>query len=196
MKASMNGASEHIGIIAMEYTIHEHQHRLAAWAASTAASASKLCRFKVHQGIAILEASGFNPSFSNPDRLPDSRNIDSKHEEWRTAIIETAKIKNLEFSHGIAAKLINCYLKVRFVCGGHHEHERVKSLHPPIDRLLLGRLAKIDFGKQSKQWRQFCLQGWSTYDSQTYENVIALIRQTLGIGNPLWKIEEHWEGHQ
>ena len=48
----------------MPYTIEEHHHRFAAWAASSSASASPLCRFKVSAGVAILEKSGFIPSFS------------------------------------------------------------------------------------------------------------------------------------
>lgn len=180
----------------MSYTIHEHQHRLAAWAASTAASSSKLCRFKVHQGVAILEACGFKPSFSNPDKLPAPKQIGRKHREWRSAVVAEAGKRGLEFNDGVAAKLINCYLKVRFVCGGHHEHERVRCLHPPIDEVLLLRLAAVDLGGHAKQWRRFRQGRWSKFDSSTYEDVISLIRASLPPNEPLWKIEEYWKGHQ
>lgn len=111
-------------------------------------------------------------------------------------MISHAGHRGKDFSHGVAAKLINTYLKVRFVCGGHHADLRTSALHPPIDRLLLGNLAKVDFGGQGAQWRRFLNQAWSTYDSDTYEQVIALIRQTLAPDAPLWIIEEHWAGHQ
>ena len=102
----------------------------------------------------------------------------------------------LPFTHGIAAKLINGYLKDRFVCGGYHEHERVKCLHPPIDALLLGALAEENVGGHAQQWREFRDQRWSKFDSAMYQAVINLIRESLPAGEPLWKIEQYWRGHQ
>lgn len=175
------------------YNIELHKHRLAAWAASRAASV-KGCRFKVQHGVAILETSGFNPAFLTSS-LPGSDGVDVKHTEWRKNVIAAAERNDLVFSHGVAAKLINCYLKVRFVCGGQHDQESVKHLHPPIDDLLLKALAKCNFGGEAKQWRKFRQKRWSKFDSETYENAINLIRQKLS-GAPLWKIEAHWKGHR
>jgi hypothetical protein len=179
----------------MSYTINEHQHRLATWAAGRAASV-KGCRFKVHQAKAILEAAGFDADFATPSALPKPTQIDATHRKWREAIIKDAAKQKLSFTHGIAAKLINCYLKVRFVCGGQHEHERVRCLHPPIDAVLLKELARQNVGGFSRQWRQLCQQRWSRFGSRTYQRAINRIRQSLPPGEPLWKIEEHWEGHQ
>jgi hypothetical protein len=134
----------------MPYTIEEHNHRLAAWAAATAASASKLCRFKVRTGVAILEASGFKPAFEL-NQLPAAANLDSQHRHWRETVIEKASDVGVAFTHGVAAKLINCYLKVRFVCAGAHNDNRVQALHPPIDEVLLTGLARVDFGGYAKQ---------------------------------------------
>ncbi len=180
----------------MTYTIEDHKHRLAAWAASRAASASKGHRFKVWQGVEILEACGFTSKFSRPELLPKPAQLDHTHEKWRKAIIEAARRQGLEFTHGVAAKLINSYLKVRFVCGGFDEDPRVKSLHPPIDRVLLEGLAKSDFGGFKEQWKMFCQEGWSNFGCDTYQNVIDCIRNALPSGEALWKIEEHWKGHQ
>ena len=134
----------------MPYTVEEHNHRLASWAASTSASASPLCRFKVHKGGAILEACGFVAAFSNPSQLPAPAALAVQHLKWRTAVISAAAKENLIFTHGIAAKLINCYLKVRFVCGGHHADARVQALHPPIDEVLLKKLASVNFEAKPK----------------------------------------------
>ena len=180
----------------MPYTFEEHHHRLAAWAASSSASASPLCRFKVHKGVAILEACGFDAEFSSPDQLPEPADLDAQHHRWRIGVIAAAEKEGLAFTHGIAAKLLNCYLKVRFVCGGHHSDHRVQILHPPIDEVLLKQLAEENFGGKAKLWRKFRQARWSKFDSVTYEGVIALIRQSLPLNEPLWKIEEHWEGHQ
>lgn len=176
------------------YTIETHKHRLAAWAASRAASVNG-CRFKVQLGAAILEESDFDAAFSLSD-LAAAGDVDDRHAQWRRAVVKNAGKYGLDFTHGVAAKLINIYLKVRFVCGGHHADKRVRNLHPPIDALLLQELAKQDFGGEGKQWRKFHLTRWSKFDSPTYQSVITLIRQTLPADTPLWKIEEHWEGHQ
>ncbi len=87
-------------------------------------------------------------------------------------------------THGVAAKLINVYLKAIFVCGGHHDHQRVRVLHPPIDRLLLRNLGWNNIGP------------WSHFESNTYEEVIDCIRKKIGTGQPVWKIEEYWPGFQ
>ncbi len=178
------------------YSIEEHKHRAAAWSAATGARASKLCRFKVWQGVAILEASGFDTAFATPLFLPEPKQLAAIHKTWREAVIKSAQNHGLEFTHGIAAKLINCYLKVRFVSGGDYEHERVKSLHPPIDALLLAALAQGDFGGHAQAWRRLHDARWSRFDSATYQEVIDLIRQSMPAREPLWKIEEYWKGHQ
>ena len=184
-------------VISMPYTIEDHKHRLAAWAASTAARASKLCRFDVEQGTAILEGCGFDRRFASPNQLPSPRDINQTHRKWRESLIKAAHENGAKnFTHGVAAKLINCYLKVRFVCGGHHDHAYVRCLHPPIDEQLLKALADQDFCGQAKQWRKFRNKRWSKFDSDTYEKVIDLMQHSVPANEPLWKIEEYWKGHQ
>jgi len=178
------------------YTIEEHQHRFAAWAASSAASTSPLCRFKVKAGVEILETCGFNADLSGPDNLPRAEEFDKQHNVWRVAVIAAARRRALPFTHGVAAKLINCYLKSRFVCGGQHKHKRVVCLHPPIDARLLKALVTHNIGGFAKEWRVFRNKRWSKYDSRTYQDVINLIRRVLPSDDPLWMIEKWWEGHQ
>ncbi len=178
----------------MPYPIELHQHRLAAWAASTAARASPRCRFAVEKGVKILENAGFTQSFSVAGSLPMPKDLDDTHSEWRTLLIaEAGELKT--FTHGVAAKLLNTYFKVRFVCGGQNNHERVAHLHPPIDRLLLDALARQDVGGYRRKWLQFCDWGWSNYSSEQYQEVINYIRRVFPDG-PLWKIEKYWRGYQ
>src|SRR6266478_2661984 len=87
--------------LTMPYTIEEHQHRLAAWAASRAASV-KGCRFNVRQGLTILEACRFNPGLSILKHLPHPSEIDRTHKKWRDAIIKAAKKQKKKFTHGVA----------------------------------------------------------------------------------------------
>jgi hypothetical protein len=178
----------------MEYSSDEHRHRLSAWAAGRAASV-KGSRFKVGQAKAILEFAGFNSAFCGPDVLPSPELLDVTHRQWRRAVIRAASRYQLRLSHGVAAKLINCYLKVRFVCSLNEADDRVMTLHPPIDRVLLSELANKNIGGFEVEWRNFMQLGWSNFDSKTYENVIARIRLSIP-GQPLWKIEQYWKGHQ
>lgn len=178
------------------YSIEEHGHRFAAWAAAIAAKASPKCRFSVENGKKILEACGFDESFTSPDKLPKPSLFDKKHAEWRDKAIKVAAIIGVKgFKDGVAAKLINCYLKVRFVCGGYHEDERVKNMHPPIDSLLLKGLIQNKEGRFKQQWREFHKKGWSNFESNDYQEVIDLMRKFMG-DEPLWKIEEYWPGNR
>jgi hypothetical protein len=177
------------------YEIELHKHRFAAWAAGRAASTVLGSRFKVEQGRAILEECGFTADFSRPEQLPKPNAIDEEHRKWRDRVIASANSRNLSFTHGMAAKLINIYLKGRFVCGGFHADERVQNLHPPIDRVLLDTLAKKNVAGKRAEWRQAAMTGWSNFGSDDYERVIELIRLSMQ-GEALWRIEEHWKGNQ
>lgn len=81
------------------------------------------------------------------------------------------------------------------MCGGFADYSKVQTLHPPIDSLLLQELARRDFGGKSKFWSNAYKARWSKFDSDTYENVIQEIRKSLK-GEPMWKIEDFWKGHQ
>lgn len=173
------------------YNLEMHKHRLSAWAASRAASASPKCRFKVKQGFVILEEAGFDANFQLVN-MQSQKEVDSNHKEWRIAVINQADKLDLEFTHGIAAKLINCYLKTRFVCGGANAKD-IKYLHPPVDRLLLDQLKKNNIGNLRQTWRNYANLGWSNFSSDMYEAVIESIKLVMK-DEPLWKIERYWVG--
>jgi hypothetical protein len=150
------------------YGIDVHQHRFAAWAACRAASVVN-CRFGVEQGRAILETCGFTASFSRPDQLPEPEPhaVDAAHRQWRADIIRAATPGGLIFTHGVAAKLVNIYLKSRFVCAGHHAHARVQTLHPPIDSVLLRGIVEANVGGHRNEWKQAAKTRWSKFGQTT-----------------------------
>ncbi len=177
----------------MIYTIDKHKHRFAAWAASRAASVNG-CRFSVEQGKQIIESCKINKVISSINNLPKPSNFDMRHREWRNNIIEVAQQKQLAFTHGVAAKLVNIYLKSIFVCGGSHNETRVKAIHPPIDSVLLDQLYKLNIGGQRKEWQTARRIKWSKFNSEQYENVINAIKRVLPEDSGLWQIEEYWKG--
>lgn len=178
----------------MEYTIDDHKHRFSAWAASRAASV-KGCRFSVEQGKKVLEAAGMRELISDPNNLPLPEGMDATHRQWRHAVIDAATREGLSFTHGVAAKLINVYLKAGFVCGGHHGHERVRAVHPPIDSLLLDELYSKNVGGRKTVWNEARHIRFSNFDSSQYEKVIQAIREAMRDA-PLWEVEQYWPGYQ
>lgn len=183
------------GVNVMPYTIDEHKHRFAAWAAARAASVNG-CRFSVEKGKSILEASGVHRLLVAAASLPPPHLIDTTHRKWRDTVIDSAQSEGLNFSHGVAAKLINVYLKAGFVCGGQHNDVRVQALHPPIDRVLLAELSAHNVGGFRRAWNEARGIGWSNFTSKQYEKVIMNIRTALGNNAPLWEIEQYWRGYQ
>jgi hypothetical protein len=132
---------------------------------------------------------------ASPSTLPAPQLIDDTHRQWRQDVVAAAARRELNFSHGVAAKLINIYLKAGFVCGGHDSHERVRALHPPIDSLLLKELAKKNVGGVRPLWRTAQAWRWSKLTSDQYETVIHHIRLALPAA-ALWEVEQYWQGHQ
>ncbi|MCH7727559.1 MAG: hypothetical protein IH991_13900 [Planctomycetes bacterium] len=179
----------------MSYSIEEHRHRFAAWAAARAASTSLLCRFSVEQGRQVLEDAGL-AQVASIDNLPQPNKFDAQHRRWRERVIRSAKKHHqLPFTHGVAAKLINIYFKSIFVCGGLHEDPRVKAIHPPIDSVLLKELYKRNVGGQRNAWKDAMKARWSKLDSEQYETLIEAIRGAVPANHGLWEIEEHWVGY-
>ena len=178
----------------MSYDIKEHKHRYAAWAASRASSV-KGCRFKVRQGEMIIKHIRLNDLIDCPDDLPDASKFDDHHQKLRENAISRATELGLKFTHGVAAKLINIYMKTIFICDGYPEHAKTKSIHPPIDALLLKALCQKNIGGLKAKWDKAIKIRWSKFDSDQYEEVIKNIRVVQN-GEPLWKIEEHWQGYR
>lgn len=171
------------------YTIHEHSHRFATWAAATGASASPKCRFRVADGKAILEAAGFDARLCRPSQLPKPSQIERVHAEWCRRVMAEARKRKLKFTHGIAAKLINLYLKARFTCGGYADHPNVAALHPSIDSLLLKAL------NRTLPSAQRLPTNWSTFDAETYQRSVGILR-LVAAKQPLWQTEELWQGYR
>lgn len=179
----------------MSYSIEEHKHRFASWAAGRAASVNG-CRFKVEQAKSLLELAGLDKVASHIDYLPLAHEFDETHNEWRDTVILRAKDLGLEFTHGVAAKLINIYLKSIYVCGNDTEHEKVKAIHPPIDSVLLDELYHQNIAGKRKEWQAARLARWSKLSSAEYQNVINTIKEIIPPDVGLWTIEEYWQGYQ
>ena len=179
----------------MPYSIEEHKHRFASWAASRAANVNG-CRFTVEQGKQILEEANMNYIAESISNLPIPKDFDNSHREWRNNVIRVAENHDLNFTHGVAAKLINIYLKSIYVCGSKHTDPKIRAIHPPIDSVLLNALYKRNIGGKKSEWQAARKTRWSKLTSTQYENVISAIRSVLPDRSGLWQIEEYWQGYQ
>lgn len=186
-----------------EYDLAEHRFRFAAWLSSRAAGASPLCRFKVETGLKLLEKCDVKNCFQTWEDLPESqKEFDDKHTEICCKILSASADIGVcsKFTYGIAAKLINCYLKAIYQCGIQQVSEpekfkRMNFIHPPIDRILLENCRKA----KPSHFKDLKNISWSTYEKEDYQKVIKLIQsylETYHENKPLWFIERYWDGHQ
>ena len=136
-----------------------------------------------------MERAGLDAKLSHSKQLPSPALMDKEHLSWLKAAIQEARKVGREFTHGIAAKLINLYLKAKFSCGDYADHPHVAALHPPIDSLLLKAFNRTKLPTERLPVH------WSTFDSQTYRQAIHALRETRN-GFPLWTAESMWKGYQ
>ncbi|MBP6881653.1 MAG: hypothetical protein KBC35_03430 [Candidatus Pacebacteria bacterium] len=186
-----------------KYDLAEHRHRYASWCASRAASVRRKCTFSAKTGKEIIEKSGLQLVSAGWESLPESTDFDKWHKQMREKVLKTAKGNNGvkgKFTHGIAAKLINVYLKTIFVVGAQEkltdrQSKLLKTIHPPVDRTLLQELARNNVGELRTEWVKYEKKGFSSFDSGEYDSVIQNIRKCTAEGS-LWEIEEFFKGYQ
>lgn len=189
----------------MSFQPAEQRFRFAAWGAATAARASKNCRFPVSDGVELLKRVGLDRLASGGTSLPSPQDFDETHNGWCSELVRLApqtlsKPSKKAFSYGVAAKLVNCYLKPLFMehlLTGTENEERLKvnAIHPPIDSVLLRKLGMCDPDvERAKNWRRWNSVGWSNFEDKTYLAVIGQIRSVTA--GELWRIEAFWTGHQ
>lgn len=188
-----------------DYSIHDHRFRFAGWCAATAASSSPICRFKVQTGLEILRLSGVSDQFTDWSDIPSSEaEFDELHRKVCRRILEITERSNVnlsgkegKFTYGIAAKLLNCYLKpIYLVNAGASFSNKINEkkqaiIHPPIDRVLLKTCKR----KEPEAFRSITNISWSTFTEAQYFYVIKSLREFL-VDEPFWKIEYFWDGHQ
>lgn len=182
------------------YNIQIHIHRFSVWAASRAVMSGirkKGMHFNLQTGKMLIEISEIAEFVLSKKSLPDPNQFDEEHRKWRNIIISASNIEN--FGDGLAAKLINCYLKSALINPYTIDDPKIKALHPPIDRILLENLIvdpSLEFRKKCGIGNQ--IPAWSKLDSYKYENIIESIKQVVGynIDKPsrgLWEIEKWWK---
>lgn len=143
-----------------KYTLTEHRHRFAIWAAGraysrqgsghTMAVASQLINDTSVGQIATLD------DLPPPNEIDDHldglfREVMGRAEkitykrEWKDKTTGHSRTEEcqLECTYGRAQKLVNIYLKSKLIVAGVDERDaKLASLHPPLDRQLLAAIGR------------------------------------------------------
>jgi hypothetical protein len=175
----------------MGYDLAEHRHRFAVWAAARAAQRG----FTSVQNLrAALEATDIRDVLAAPETLQlPAATFDVLHRRWCSAICFALGARQIaKVTYGRAAKLVAVYLKATVVMGASWDSPFGRNLHPPIDRILLHRLASCDTIESPHKagWRGV---SWTQLDEEGYYRLIGQLREAIPVGAPFWVIEEHWE---
>src|SRR5467141_2609385 len=122
------------------YQISEHRHRFSVWAAARATQRG-FC--DVGSLRKALEACGVREFLARPNFGDiDESGFDAIHRQWcRKIMASLRKARICDVTFGRAAKLIAMYLKSEVVLGPGSGTAFAHVAHPPIDGILLRKLA-------------------------------------------------------
>jgi len=204
------------------YNLDLHKHTLSKWAASRAASQSKGFKFSVELGSKLLlfgkkGSQASDQEFIDYIKQIENFNSQDDYDSWHHQTIlnmtsYTDELKQLldkhnksfnNYTYGIAAKILNCYLKVFFL-ESFGNQKFADFIHPPVDAILLKALRKEDkklFNFKNSVFTNIGvlkIPTWTRINENEYKEIIKLMKEFLSIKgqNGLWKIESFWIGHQ
>lgn len=170
------------------YTIHEHRHRFAAWAAARAAQRQFTTVARLRSA---LDATNIRATLAAPETHETSpTEIDALHRSWCEAICKSlSQASVMDVTYGRAAKLVAVYLKTLVLMGEGCETALGRCLHPPIDRILLKALAASPtvVSPHKRAWRK---TNWTQLDEAGYYRLVDQLRAVLPPDAPFWRLEE------
>jgi len=178
----------------VSYTIAEHHHRFAAWAAARAALRG-LADIRTGTISHALEHCGVVGVVDTRARWPTSVAVfDAAHRDWCQALLKDLRSAGTgNASYGRAAKVLAIYLKSRIVLGGHHAHAFAKVIHPPIDRILLQGIAEHVCAGNQALAKQLRTTTWTTLTAGAYYDLIDRLRGADLDRRAFWGIEQFWD---
>lgn len=174
----------------MPYDLFQHRHNFSVWAA---ARASQRGFTTVDKHRDALEQCGLVEYIRDHVSCEmDQASFAKRHREWCESIVnflEDAGIQKVTF--GRAAKLVAIYIKSMVVVGPHSNTSFARVAHPPIDRILLQKLARIS-KLPRKARKTFRTTNWTHLDRNHYYALIKDIRKSVRKLDPFWRLERYW----
>lgn len=153
-----------------------------AWAAARAAQAGSS-----KTTVAVLRRALVDADAANWHRTIAADSAQA-YDAWHIGTIETvcgglASVPSM--SWGIAAKLVNVYIKGRWLLDGSHPGPMRSFGHPAIDSILLGLIDKTYGTTYAGSLR------WQRMTRVEYQGVVAHLRQNHPT-QAIWTIEATW----
>ena len=168
----------------MGYSEYSHRHNFSVWAAARAAQRGFT---NVEMLRDALEQCGIDIYVKNSCQKSD---FDDNHRKWCNSICDYLNEKGVQnVTYGRAAKLVNVYLKSMVVLNN-LSGEEAEYIHPPIDRILLQKLAKKP-GIEKSTKKTLKESNWTQLEEKAYIDLIAILKMING-DQPFWMIEEYW----
>jgi len=182
-----NGGSQQFSI---GYSLFEHRHRFAVWAASRAAQRKFTSVPRLRDAIQSTDLPSFVREHAGTEITP--ARFEELHAGWCEAICDNLRAAGVErVAFGRAAKLVAVYLKSMIVLGPAANGTLSQIAHPPIDRLVLKALARNE-AIPSEARRVFRKTNWTQLDRKSYYKLVRVIRENVPDINPFWRLEQYW----
>ena len=173
------------------YGIVTHRHRFALWAAARAAQRG-FSGGTLRNLSDALEQCGVCGLIRAPSALATrAEAFEELHRQWCTSICDSLRKRGAQgVTYGRAAKLVAIYLKTMVIISGSEGSELARAIHPPVDNILLTRLAGAAEvqSRHKSAWRG---TKWTQLDARRYYALIAQLRTALP-EQPFWMCEKYW----
>ncbi|MDQ6995340.1 MAG: hypothetical protein Q9M18_07070 [Mariprofundaceae bacterium] len=178
-----------------DFTYEQYRHDFASWSAARAAQRG----FEgatvgvLKQAIEDVGLDVFVNTASNYEMTEAA--FDVQHQQWCTKIRAFLLAKDVvKATYGLAAKLVNVYLKSAVILGERGKSQLASVIHPPIDGLLLKAIAKN--GKKdgiSPELRKLCVDSrWTRFDGNAYRGLIVAMKAEKLHKPHFWMLERYW----
>ena len=174
----------------VSYDIFRHRHNFSVWAAARATQR----RFTTVDRLRdALQGSGI-VEFVRDHALSDI-NADTfltHHGKWCDRIVELLKGAGVQrVTFGRAAKLVAVYIKSMVVVGPHAQTNLARVAHPPIDRILLKNLSRLETLPRDTR-KVLRVTNWTDLDRDCYYALSRLLQGSVPNLDPFWHLEEYW----
>lgn len=116
---------------------------------------------------------------------------DDLHTEMCESIMRHAMKRNISLTYGIAAKIVNVYIKTISINLGKNEYPVLRYIHPPVDRRILTNIGAAF--KNSPFWRKNSKKAWTKLSKDEYMDIINSMRKLpIVIKHGLPATEFYW----
>lgn len=164
-----------------EYSFEQHVHNYAVWTAARAVQR----KFTTTANIKWAIEQTTLRSFAAHNDINSAEQYDELHKCWAENLIHAfSNIGVQDCTYGRAAKVISIYLKTSVLLCNRASCRASQLIHPPIDSILLKRIASKSGLKDLSQIR------WTHLSKLEYWSLVKRLKDHFGSFD--WRLEEYW----